>query len=417
MLDIKYIVNNASQVAENARRRGHDIDIGRIVELDAARRKAIGAVEEMRQQSKALASRGGAGQPVDRDAIRQEARALKDGIAAQEAELREVQDELDGLLARVPNMLDPRVPVGGEEDFTLVRTWGEIPRFDFTPKPHEELAEANNLLDVDAGVRVAGSRFYVLKNEAVRLRYAMTWLFLDMVKAQGWQLVSPPFLARPETLFAAGYTPFAAKENYRIEDTNLSLIGTSEQAILGFHMDQIVDKMPLLYLGDSMCFRTEAGAAGRDTRGIIRVHQFYKLEQIVLCPPEDSEKWHLQCLENEERFLQLLGIPYRVILCATGDIGAPGHFKYDIEAWMPGQDRYREVTSNTNLTDFQTRRGNIRFKDEDGKRVFPHSISATGFCDRHLLALLETHQQADGSIAIPEALLPYMHGITKIGGA
>lgn len=415
MLDIRYITSNPQEVAENARRRGYDVDVDRIVALDAQRRKAIGEVEELRQRSKALASRA-AQQQGDRDAIREEARGLKDGIAAGEAALRDVQSELDALVAAVPNMLDSRVPVGGEDDFALVRTWGEIPRFDFAPKPHEELAEANDLLDVDAGVRVAGSRFYVLKNEAVRLRYAMTWLFLDMVKEQGWQLVSPPFLARPETLFAAGYTPFAVKDNYKIEDTNLSLIGTSEQAILGFHMGEIVDKMPLLYLGDSMCFRTEAGAAGRDTRGIIRVHQFYKLEQIVLCPPEEAEKWHLQCLENEERFLQLLGIPYRVILCSSGDIAAPGHFKYDIEAWMPGQDRYREVTSNTHLTDFQTRRGNIRFKDAEGKRVFPHSISATGFCDRHLLALLENHQQADGSIAIPEPLLPYMHGITRIGG-
>jgi seryl-tRNA synthetase len=415
MLDIRYIVNNAQEVAENARRRGYDIDIDRIVELDAERRKTISSIEDMRQQGKSLASRSVADED-DRDAIRDTARTLKERIAADEVGLRAVQAELDTLLALVPNMLDPRVPIGGEEDFTLVRTWGEIPSYDFEPKSHEVLAEAANLLDVAAGVRVAGSRFYVLKNEAVRLRYAMTALFLDMTAGQGWQLVSPPFLAREETLFTAGYTPFASKDNYKIEEAGLSLIGTSEQAILGFHMGEIVERLPLLYLGDSMCFRTEAGAAGRDTRGIIRVHQFSKLEQIVLCAPEDAEKWHLQCLENEERFLQLLGIPYRVILCPSSDIAAPGIFKYDIEAWMPGQGRYREVTSNTNLGDFQTRRGNIRWRDADGKRVFPHSISATGFCDRHLLALLEVHQQADGSIAVPEALLPFMYGISRIGG-
>jgi seryl-tRNA synthetase len=319
MLDIRYIVNNAQEVAENARRRGYDIDIDRIVELDAERRKTISSIEDMRQQGKSLASRSVADED-DRDAIRDTARTLKERIAADEVGLRAVQAELDTLLALVPNMLDPRVPIGGEEDFTLVRTWGEIPSYDFEPKSHEVLAEAANLLDVAAGVRVAGSRFYVLKNEAVRLRYAMTALFLDMTAGQGWQLVSPPFLAREETLFTAGYTPFASKDNYKIEEAGLSLIGTSEQAILGFHMGEIVERLPLLYLGDSMCFRTEAGAAGRDTRGIIRVHQFSKLEQIVLCAPEDAEKWHLQCLENEERFLQLLGIPYRMILCPSSDI-------------------------------------------------------------------------------------------------
>ena len=415
MLDIRYIVNNAQKVAENARRRGYDINVDEIVELDGLRRKAIGVLEESRQKSKSLASRAMSDQ-AERENIRDIARAIKERIAEEEQAVRDVQSKLDALLARVPNMLDPRVPIGGEDAFTLIRTWGEAPSYGFAPQPHEALAEANNLLDVAAGVRVAGSRFYVLKNEAVRLRYALTALFLDMVASQGWQLVSPPFLARDETLFTAGYAPFADRDNYKIEEAGLSLIGTSEQAILGFHMDEILDRMPLLYLGDSMCFRTEAGAAGRDTRGIIRVHQFYKLEQIVLCAPEEAEKWHLQCLQNEERFLQLLQIPYRVIICPSSDVAAPGHFKYDIEAWMPGQGRYREVTSNTNLTDFQTRRGNIRWRDAEGRRVFPYSISATGFCDRHLLALLEVHQQADGSIEIPEALVPFMHGIARIGG-
>ncbi|OYY89913.1 MAG: serine--tRNA ligase [Sphingomonas sp. 28-66-16] len=414
MLDIKFIVNNADDVARNAKARGYDVDVDAIIALDQDRRTLIVEIEERRKESKALAAKSGAG-AVDPDSIRARARAIKEAISQGEARLREIEDDLNDRLARVPNMLDPRVPMGSEDDFTLFREWGTPRRFDFTPRSHEDVAEGLDMLDIARGVSVAGSRFYVLKNDAVRLRYAMIGLWQAMVADAPWQLVSPPLLARPETLFTAGYTPFASKENYKIEDSNLSLIGTSEQAILGFHIDEILESLPLLYMGDSMCFRTEAGAAGRDTRGIIRVHQFFKLEQVVFCRPEESEHWHLQCLANEERFLQLLDIPYRVIVCSSGDIAAPGHFKYDIEAWMPGQDRYREVTSNTNLTDFQTRRGNIRWRDEDGKRVYPHTISATGFCDRHLLALLETHQNEDGSLTIPPALVPYMGGVERIG--
>jgi seryl-tRNA synthetase len=413
MLDIKFIRENQSAVERNVRLRGYDVDIPHLMEIDKKRRGLIVQIEDLRRQSKELAEQTESQASLD-TLRRERARQLKREIADRENEQREVQDEFDRLMSTVPNMLDARVPVGTEDDFVLLREWGEKPNFQFEPLPHDILGEQLGLLDIERGVRMSASRFYVLKNDAVRLRYAMIQLFQDAVAGKEWELVCPPFLAKDQTLFTAGYIPFAEKDNYKLANEDLSLIGTSEQAILGFHMEEIVSRLPLLYLGDSMCFRTEVGAAGRDINGILRVHQFYKMEQIVFCLPGDAEKWHLQCLDNEERFLQLLGIPYRVIISSSADLAAPGSLKYDIEAWMPSQRRYREVTSNTNLTDFQTRRGNIRFKTKDGRRIFPYTISATGFTDRHLLALMENNQTERSTIGIPSALRSYLGGLTEI---
>jgi seryl-tRNA synthetase len=252
-----------------------------------------------------------------------------------------------------------------------------------------------------------------LKNEAVRIRYALIQMFTDKLTDQGFELVSPPYLTKDLTLYASGYLPFAQKDNFKIVNEDLSLIGTSEQSLLGIHLDEILVKLPLLYLGDSMCFRTEAGSYGRDTAGILRVHQFYKLEQIVYCHPDESEAWHLKCLENEEWLMQELEIPYQVVLTASQDLAAPGRMKYDTEAWIPSQGKYRETTSNTNMDDYQTRRGNIRFKIGKEKG-FPHTISATGFCDRLIIAIMENYQEADGSIVIPQKLVPYMGGLSVI---
>ena len=311
-------------------------------------------------------------------------------------------------------MLDPRVPVGDEEAYTVLREVGEPPKFDFEPKSHDDLGRALGIVDFDRAVNTAGSRFYSLINQGVIMRMALTRMFLDMVKDQQFTLVSPPYLAKDRTLYIAGYLPFAEKDNFRIEGQELSLIGTSEQSLLGIHADEILTHLPIMYLGDSMCFRTEAGSYGRDVKGMIRVHQFYKLEQLIYAHPDDAERLHLQALDNEEQFMKDLGIPYRVIVCSSADIAAPGAFKYDTEAWIPSQQRYREMTSNTNLTDYQTRRGNIRYKAPDGSRIFPYTISATGWCDRLIVAILENHQQEDGSVLIPEKLVPYMGGLTEL---
>jgi seryl-tRNA synthetase len=411
MLDIKFIIENRDRVAHNAKLRGFDVDVDRIVALDADRRRLVVELDRVRTAAKRL-SKGQRGEPSEED--RAQARMVREDERRLSAEIESIKPELQRLLSYVPNMMDPRVPVGDDEDYTVLRHVGEPPSFDFEPKPHDELGRQLGIIDFERAVNTAGSRFYNLVNQGVLLRMALTRMFLDQVKEQGFTLVSPPYLAKDRTLFIAGYLPFAEKDNFRVESQDLSLIGTSEQSLLGMHANEILPKLPLMYLGDSMCFRTEAGSYGRDVKGMLRVHQFYKLEQLVYAHPDDAERLHLLCLDNEEQFMKDLGVPYRVIICSSADLAAPGAFKYDTEAWLPSQQRYREMTSNTNLTDFQTRRGNIRYKGPDGARVFPHTISATGFCDRLIAAILENHQRPDGSTRIPDKLVPYMGGLTEL---
>jgi seryl-tRNA synthetase len=411
MLDIRFIIENRDRVAHNAKLRGFDVDVDRIVTLDADRRRLLVELDTVRAAAKRL-SRGQRGKPSEED--RALARRIREDERRLSSEVESVNAELQRLLSYVPNMMDPRVPVGSEEDYTVLRHVGEPPSFDFEPKPHDELGRQLGIIDFEHAVNTAGTRFYNLVNEGVLLRMALTRMFLDQVKEQGFTLVSPPYLAKDRTLFIAGYLPFAEKDNFRVEGQDLSLIGTSEQSLLGMHANEILPKLPLMYLGDSMCFRTEAGSYGRDVKGMLRVHQFYKLEQLVYAHPDDAERLHLLCLDNEEQFMKDLDVPYRVIVCSSADLAAPGAFKYDTEAWLPSQQRYREMTSNTNLTDYQTRRGNIRYKGADGARVFPHTISATGFCDRLIAAILENHQRPDGSIRIPDELVPYMGGLTEL---
>jgi seryl-tRNA synthetase len=411
MLDIRFIVENRDRVAHNAKLRGFEVDVDRIVALDADRRRLVIELDTLRAAAKRL-SRGQRGKPSEED--RAQARKLRDQERRLSTALESVNDELQRLLAYVPNMLDPRVPIGDEDAYTVLRHVGEPPSFDLQPTSHDELGVRLGILDFEHAVNTAGTRFYNLVDQGVLLRMALTRMFLDQVQGQGFTLVSPPYLAKDRTLFIAGYLPFAEKDNFRIEGQQLSLIGTSEQSLLGMHADEILPRLPLMYLGDSMCFRTEAGSYGRDVKGMIRVHQFYKLEQLVYAHPDDAERMHLLCLDNEEQFMKDLDVPYRVIICSSADLAAPGAFKYDTEAWLPSQRRYREMTSNTNLTDFQTRRGNIRYKTPGGGRVFPYTISATGWCDRLIAAILENHQRPDGSVRIPDRLVPYMGGLTEL---
>ncbi|WP_405587719.1 serine--tRNA ligase [Streptomyces sp. NBC_01190] len=405
MLDLNFILRHQDEVVENCARRGYEIDIQQIVRLDRERRDAVHRLDETRHEITLLGRQWK--DATDPDEHRRQAAKLKEERAKLETEVEEVEARLADQLAWLPNMLDERVPVGGEEDNVVLRTVGEPPEQAFEPRSHEEIGRLTATIDIPHGVNVAGSRFYLLMNEAVQIRYALTDLFTKRAREQGFELVSPPYMAQRETLFASGYLPFQDKDNYTVSDTDLSLIGTSEQALLGMHIGETLTQLPVLYLGDSMCFRTEAGSYGRDTAGILRVHQFYKLEQFVFCAPQDSEHWHQVCLENEEWLMRELGVPYQVVLTGSKDLGAPGRMKYDTEAWLPAQGRYREMTSNTNMGDFQARRGRIRYKI-DGEKGFPHTISATGFCDRLLLAILENFQQPDGSVKVPELLVPYL---------
>lgn len=405
MLDLNFILQNPDEVAENCARRGYDVDIEQIKLLDRKRRDAMRRVDDVRHQITVLGREWKTA--TDQDEHRRRANELKAERGRLEQELGDVEGQLRQLVEWLPNMLDPRVPVGGEEKNVVVRTVGEPTALPFKPRPHEEIGRLTATIDIPRGVNVAGSRFYVLMNEAVQMRYALTDLFTKRARAQGFDLVSPPYLARRETLFASGYLPFQDKDNFTVNDADLSLIGTSEQSLLGMHIGETLTELPVMYLGDSMCFRTEAGSYGRDTSGIMRVHQFYKLEQLIYCHPDESERYHQLCLDNEEWLMSELGIPYQVVLTGSKDLGAPGRMKYDTEAWLPSQERYRETTSNTNMGDFQTRRGQIRYKI-DGEKGFPHTISATGFCDRLIIAILENCQQEDGSVRVPELLVPYL---------
>ncbi|MGW0651782.1 serine--tRNA ligase [Streptomyces umbrinus] len=405
MLNLQFITENREKVIENCARRGYDVDINEIIGLDTERRATIVRVDEVRHNISALGREWR--NTIDKETHRERARALKKDRDHLEAELEEINSRLQERLQRLPNMLDERVPIGGEDANLVVRTVGEPSELSFAPRSHEEIGSLTATIDIPHGVNIAGSRFYLLMNEAVQMRYALTDLFTKRARKQGFELVSPPYMARKETLFASGYLPFQEKDNFALKDTDLSLIGTSEQSLLGMHVGEVLDRLPMMYLGDSMCFRTEAGSYGRDTAGILRVHQFYKLEQFIYCHPDESEHYHQLSLENAEWLMREIGVPYQVVLTGSQDLGAPGRIKYDTEAWLPFQQKYREMTSNTNMGDYQSRRGRIRYKVGDDKG-YPHTISATGFCDRLIIAILENFQQEDGSVRIPDLLVPYL---------
>lgn len=408
MLELSFIEKNKAFVTANCAKRGSNVDIDKILFLNSRRRSLVGEADDVRRKIREVSKQLGRTRSDEDVARARDLRQRRDRLVA---ELRDCEAELQSEMDRVPNILDPRVPIGDDSAAITQRVVGQKPSFEFAPRAHDDIGADLGIIDIKRASQVAGSRFYILKNEGVRLRLALFNLFLDIVAGQGWELVSLPVLAKQESLYVSGYLPFASKDNFRLKDSDLSLVGTSEQAILGMHAGEVLRELPLLYLGDSMCFRTEAGSYGRDTKGIIRVHQFYKLEQLVYCEPAEVEYWHEKCLENEEALLQALEIPYRVVITASSDIAAAGSIKYDTEAWLPSQNRYVEMTSNSNLRDYQTRRGKIRLMRGKGeKAVYPFTISATGFCDRHLVALIENHQNEDGSIRLPERLVKYMGG-------
>ena len=409
MLDIKYIRENLEAVTKNAIRRGSKVDPGEVVALDDRRLELQRKVEDLRAERNRLNDEiKKAGKPTT-EQIGQ-SKEIKEQLVSLEASLAEAAKEVLEKASWLPNLLSSEVP-DGKDDYgnVEIKKWGELPQFKFEIKDHQALGETLDILDIERATKVTASRFYYLKGGGMLLTWALfTWAISELVK-RGFTPFLTPDVAREKTLYGTGYLPFFADDIYKLEGQDLALIGTSEQTLVAYHQDEVLDpaKMPLRYTAFSPCFRTEAGSYGKDTRGIFRVHQFHKVEQIIFSTPSDSPKCHEECLQSEEYFLQQLGIPYRVVNVCVGDFGAPGYKKYDIEAWFPGQQRYREVTSNTNLTDFQTRRLNIRYKNENGESVYLHTISATAVTDRFVIAILENFQQEDGSVIVPEVLRKY----------
>lgn len=412
MIDIKLLRENPEAIQQNCIRRGYpDINVNAILEIDKKQRDTLREAEAMRAERNRLSK-----ECQSNPAAREQVKAMKEDLTKLEELEKALAKELDEKLSWLPNILDPAVPDGaGDQDNKELKKVGKIPEFDFKPRDHQELGELLGILDTKRGAKVAQSGFYYWKGKGAQLCMGMyIWTLAELSK-RGFTQFMTPCLAKEETLFGTGYLPFFADQTYKLENEDLSLIGTSEQTLVGYHADEILDAatLPLKYTAFTPCFRTESGSYGKASRGIFRVHQFHKVEQIIFCLPEDSEKQHIVCLENEEYLLQQLGIPYHVVDVCVGDMGAPGYRKYDIEAWFAGFGSYREVTSNTNLTDFQSRRLAIRYKDKDGNRGFVHTISATAMTDRAVIAILENFQQADGTVIIPEVLRPYC-GFDKI---
>lgn len=410
MIDIRLIRENSEAVRANCVRRGFPIDIDGLLKLDADARQLGQEAEALRAERNRL-SKECAKDPSARDKVKQ----LKEVLASKEEMLGKIQEKIRQVVIRMPNMLAPDVPDGLDDSGNVeIRKVGEIPSFDFKIRVHLELGELLDILDIPRGAKVAATGFYYWKGKGAMLAQALYFWVQRVLVERGFTMFMTPCLAKERTLFGTGYLPFFADQTYNLVGEDLALIGTSEQTLVGYHADDVLDgaELPLCYTAFTPCFRTEAGSYGKASRGIFRVHQFHKVEQIVFCKPEDSVKYHEMCLANEEYILQQLGIPYHVVNVCVGDLGAPGYKKYDIEAWFAGFGGYREVTSNTNLTSFQSRRLNIRYKDGD-TRDFVHTISATAVTDRVLIAIMENFQQADGSVVIPEVLRP-LCGFDKI---
>jgi seryl-tRNA synthetase len=392
-------------------RRGAVAALDDLVGVDERCRRLRTQVEETRAErtraSKAIGEAKRAG--ADASAAEADARALGERLAAQEAELRELEGRRDDVLLGLPNLAEPGAPDGGEEDAVEVRVVGAPPAFAFTPRDHVDIGTTAGVIDLERAARTSGARFVYLLGPLVRLQFALVSFALDLLESAGFTPVIPPVLVREEAMYGTGFFPTDRASIYETAADDLFLVGTSEVPLAALHQDEILeaDALPLRYVGVSSCFRREAGAAGKDTRGMFRVHQFDKVEMFSFCHPDESPKEHQLILSLEERILQALDLPYRVVDVAVGDLGASAARKFDCEAWMPGQGRYREVTSCSNCTDYQARRLRARFRG--GKATEPvHTLNGTAIAlGRTMIAILENHQLEDGSVAVPVALLQH----------
>jgi seryl-tRNA synthetase len=420
MLDPQFIRDNLDAVKTNCRNRNVTADVDRVVALDDERKKLVHETQVVQQRQNEVARLTKAEKDkAKRDALIAEGRSLKEQVAGAEKRLKQIEADLRAAVMTIPNMTHPDAPVGGTPaDNKIIRTWGEPRKFDFKPKDHVALAEALDLVDFEAGSAVSGTKFYYLKNEAVLLELALVNYAFATLLRHNYTPVITPDLAKQEVLEGIGFMPRGPETQiYSIENSDLCLIATAEITLGGMHRDKIIDyvDLPQRYVGLSHCFRTEAGAPGRDTRGLYRVHQFTKVEMFAFCTAEESDHLHAEILAIEEEIFQGLGLPYHVIDTCTGDLGGPAYRKFDLEAWMPARGQggeFGEVTSTSNCTDFQARRLNIRYKGPTFKGTrFLHTLNGTAVAaTRALVAILENYQQADGSVVIPEVLRPWCHG-------
>lgn len=416
MLDIKFIRENKDIVQAGAKKKHVDVDIERLLVLDDERLKIQREIEELRSEVNRVSMTIMKNQdPALKVQIIEEMRLVKDDMKAKDERMKTIMEEWQKLMIHIPNVPDITVPEGESDEQNLeIKSWGEKPVFNFPVKDHIELMEKLDMVDFDRGVKVSGFRGYFMKNDGASLFFALWQYFLNYFIEKGYTPMIVPSLVRKESLIGTGMLPQSEEDLYKVGESEY-LAGTAEVATMGYYMNEVLDKkdLPKKFISFSPCFRAEAGKHGKDTKGIIRVHEFFKIEQVILTEAshEESVKWHEEITAHVEYLMQQLGIPYHVVVNCGGDLGLGQVKKYDIEAWMPSQNKYRETHSSSYFHDFQTRRLNIRYKDDDGKLRFVHSLNNTACATSRLpAALVENFQQEDGSIKIPEVLRKYMGG-------
>ena len=414
MIDIKFLREHPDVVRASQKGRGESVElVDQILAIDEKKRAAVTEFETLRQEQNTLSKSVGAAKGDEKTALLENAKALADKVKAADAKRAQVEEQTKELLLQLSNLLDTQAPIGGEEDFLLIEHVGTPRDFDkdgFQPKDHVELGKLLGAIDTERGAKVAGSRSYYLTGVGALLEFALVNYAIQSAVKNGFTPVIPPVLVNPAAMEGTGFLGQAAENVYRIEKDDVYLVGTSEVPLAAMHMDETLpaDKLPLRYAGYSTCFRREAGTYGKDTRGIIRVHQFDKVEMFTFCKPEDAQAEHQRLLQWEKDFLTAMEIPFRVIDVASGDLGSSATRKFDIEAWIPTQGAYREVTSTSNCTEFQGRRLNIRYKDSEGVKAIATLNGTLVAIPRMIVAILENHQNADGTVNVPGALQPFL---------
>ncbi len=420
MLDIKFIRENKDLISLGAKKKHLDFDVEELLKIDDERKSITTSIEKKRAEQNEVSDKiVNISDKDEKAGMIAKMKVLKDELSKEEESLKDVMHRWQALMVAVPNIPDVSVPEGATDaDNKEVKVWGEKPKFDFTPKNHVELMENLGMLDLERGAKVAGFRGYFLKGDGARLSFAL-WQFTQdfFNKKGGWNPMIVPSLLKRELLLGTGYLPQGEEDLYKTQDGEY-LSGTAEVATMGLYMDEVLEKkdLPQKMLSFSVAYRREAGAHGKDTKGILRVHEFYKFEQVILCEASHTEsvKFHEEIKRNTEELTEALGLPYHVVTNCGGDLGLGQVKKYDIEVWVPSENAYRETGSASYFHDFQTRRLNIRYRDDDGKLKFVHSLNNTALSGRPLIMIVENYQQADGSIKIPEVLQSYMGGQSVI---
>jgi seryl-tRNA synthetase len=410
MIDILQLREDREALAVSLDRRGVQIDLDALFDLDQRRRESRTDAERIRSRQNTIGKSITSLEGDDKQNAIAEAGELSAEYKRLLVSADELDEEFNGIWVTLPNMTDPTAADGlEEEDAIELSRYGEPAVFDFEVKDHVDIGSELGLIDIERAVKISGSRFGLKKGKLAVLEMSLMRWAIDNLSAHGFTPVMPPVLVRDHALFGTGFFPADREQVYSVREDDLYLVGTSEVPLAAMHADEIFnrDELPLRYVGFSTCFRVEAGTYGKDTRGLFRVHQFDKAEMFSFVHPESSVEEHDFLLSREEELVRALDLPYRVVNVAAGDLGSSAAKKYDIEAWFPGQGRYREITSTSNTTDFQARRLKIRFKDDEGNNEFVHTLNGTAVTPRHLIALIENHQQADGSVRIPAALVPY----------